>query len=1015
MGLDSQHVPPRKWIVPQVDPSLLYLLSSQMQVSPVLARMLINRGITSVEEARYFLYGDLRHLADPLVLPGIKEGVKAILQAVNDGQKIMVYGDYDVDGVCSTALLVKVLTNIGANVTYYIPNRLDEGYGLNSTALEYAADQGINLIITVDCGIRSCQEVEVASSLGLQVIITDHHQPGDVLPNALAVINPLLGGEEKTSVLAGVGVAFKLAQALLGAVEGGNCYLLGQEYLDLVALGTVADMVPLTGENRLLTKFGLPQISSTQNVGLQALLAVTGLEGQQISPWHVGFVLAPRLNAAGRLGKAEDAAELLLTDSRQKAWELAKKLHMENEKRQAIESQILKNAIEKVEQEIDLERDRVIVLASSLWHSGIIGIVASRLAEKYYRPTVLIALEGNVGTGSARSIPGFHISKALDHCKRWLIRHGGHELAAGLSIEEECIEAFRREINCYASQKIDEEMLIPTLEADFEIFFSQVDRDLLNQLEMLYPFGQGNPEPLMIYRDAQVLECREVGKNGEHLKLKVGAEQVEFESIGFGLAPKTRVSIGDRVDLLFGLEMNSWNGADQLQLKIKDLKLHVEGSASDRKIKRFEQRTMQIKAIPEKYLLVTGSPAQLIVAITEMILDKSMPGRAILIVTSGASMARNLYQAMGETLRASGVVCWQLNILTEAQITGVIQRTNTEKTVLFLSGSCLLGCKDRLLAIQDQIELIIWAGGTWKDSSLDGFPLFTIKEIADWFSGARLVVMATPGPRQFMESLAGVLKCSHVSLGQPVTYYPNIGRTLNDWGQLVSQRGSSGKTVIYVANKHEALKVYNHLLSLDPGLKWKIGYFHFALWYSLQKQVLDMFNFTPDAILVTTRALPSSWLEGEMDLVFTSLPMGMEELIFLAYPGPKNRVNKITFMSGAGQKTSRILDTLFPNRKTLALVYNIIKRTALGEHTGKAGKYVLEVLRKHRELQLSPYTVQRAVAILAELGLLSGKSKSDKKVELLDSWRIQEGERERKRVNDFLSWLEEIGKEKRIF
>jgi len=543
-------------------------LAAALGVSPLLAGLLTNRGLSEPEAAGRFLRPGREEFHDPFRLKGMQAAVRRITAAIARAERIWVYGDYDVDGITSTAILVKALRGMGADVNYYIPSRLEEGYGLNRGALDEAARAGVGLIITVDCGIAAVAEVEYAGELGIDMVVTDHHEPFRVVPAAQAVINPKQPDcPYPFKELAGVGVAFKLVQALLGEGNGSDAFL------DLVALGTVADIVSLTGENRALVKLGLQALNSTQNVGLQELLALLGLNNRPLDAEKIAFVIAPRINATGRVGDAKRSVELFLTDNPARAAELAAGLDKENRDRQAIESEILSQAMAQINREVDLATDKVIVLGSAGWHTGVIGIVASRLTETYARPAVLIAIEGEEGKGSARSITGFNLFAALEACSGSLLRFGGHEQAAGLSIATERINEFRHQINAVADRMIQPEDMLPVYEIDAEVSLAEINDGLLSELERLKPFGSRNPSPTLLCRHLPVLEGRRVGARGEHLKLKAGNNSTTVDVIGFGQGQLwDLIANREKVDIAFTLENNQWNGRDYLQLVLKDIK-----------------------------------------------------------------------------------------------------------------------------------------------------------------------------------------------------------------------------------------------------------------------------------------------------------------------------------------------------------------------------------------------------------------------------------------------------------
>lgn len=564
----------RIWQVKKSEESTVAFLADALGISRVSATVLVNRGITTPAAARGFFHGTLADLRDPLELPDMERGAARICRAVQSGEKILVYGDYDVDGITGTALLTDMLRSLGGQVEYYIPDRMEEGYGLNIQALTRAKDAGHTLIISVDCGISSVEEAAYAAQNGLDLVITDHHQPPAVLPEAAyAVINPKLAAAEQVPWfnLAGVGVAFKVAQAVAAMLAQDN---LCEEYLDLVALGTIADIVPLLEENRILVKEGLQRLNQDEcRPGLQALLKSAGLKHGAITAGEIGFILAPRLNACGRLAKADLAVELLLGQDIKRNEEICVLLEEENRHRQEMGEEIFREAVALLEKEE--QEPQVIVLASPNWHPGVIGIVASRLVEKYYRPTILLNLEEGIAKGSARSIPGFNLYQALTRAQHCLLRFGGHEMAAGLALEESALPVLQAELQQYAESELEEKSFCPVLKLDTEVTLAEVHEQLIAELALLEPFGAGNPNPLFVLRNSSVTDLKNVGQDGKHLKLAIlDPERARrIDGIGFQLgALQEEATCWAKCDLAFIPELNTFQGVTRLQLKIRDLK-----------------------------------------------------------------------------------------------------------------------------------------------------------------------------------------------------------------------------------------------------------------------------------------------------------------------------------------------------------------------------------------------------------------------------------------------------------
>jgi len=546
-------------------------LMKAISISPIIAQLLVNRNIKIVKDAEFFLNPSLLNLHDPFLMKSMAQAVARIKRAISGKEKILIYGDYDVDGISATALLSTVLKRLKADVDTFIPSRLEDGYGLSAQNISSIHKRGIELIITVDCGITAIVEVDILNSLGIDIIITDHHTPGDKLPDTDIILNPLQEGcSYPDKNLAGVGVAFKLASGLLGKDDN---WL--YEQLDLVSLGTVADVVPLIGENRILVKNGLSELTHTKKEGLRALIEESYLKGKEIASYHVGYILAPRINAAGRLGKPEVSLELLLTDNPKQASELAKMLTKENRSRQKMEDVVLRQAMARIETEVDFTRQRVIVLEGENWHKGIIGIVASRIVDRFYRPTVMISMDGDEGRGSCRSIRNFNLVNALSECSDFLKRYGGHKNAAGLTIDKMSLNGFKEKINLIANERISDENLIPSIKIDTEIPISSLSKDLLEDLDSLGPFGFGNPRPVFSSQNLSIRNVPQVLRRST-LKMWVTDGNITAEAIGFNMADSLPSDpLKQRIDLAYSCDLNTYKGITSIKLQIKDMRVNL--------------------------------------------------------------------------------------------------------------------------------------------------------------------------------------------------------------------------------------------------------------------------------------------------------------------------------------------------------------------------------------------------------------------------------------------------------
>ena len=548
----------------------IMLLMMELGISEVTAGLLVNRGITKPDEARTFLNPSLDQLYDPFLLNDMDRAAARIKQAVSAGEKIFIYGDYDADGITSSTVLSLYLRSLGAEVYVYIPSRQEEGYGLHMESLQVVKEQGARLVITVDCGISALNEVEQFQQY-LDIIITDHHMPEEELPKAYAVINPKIPGQKYPfKELAGVGVAAKLVQAL-GGLKG------IQPYLDLIAIGTVADIVPLIDENRVFAALGIEQINEKPRPGIHALLQALNREDKNVDSGMISYALGPCLNAPGRMTTFHAGYDLLTAENIKQAMPVARELVEQNQLRKQTESQILDAALEMMQQQVDLAYDKVIVTAGENWHPGVIGIVASRITERFNRPAVVLSMDGDEAVGSARSINGFHLYEALTSCRDLLNRFGGHEMAAGLSINKSNIDEFRKRICSHAEKILREEDLIPRYFYDGLLKYEQITPNLMNEIDMLAPFGQGNPVPRFYLNSAVVESSRLIGRESNHIKLSLSLGQRSWDAVGFGMAEAGKdVQQGSRVSMLTSLKRNEWMGVTSTQFQIHNMKRTYE-------------------------------------------------------------------------------------------------------------------------------------------------------------------------------------------------------------------------------------------------------------------------------------------------------------------------------------------------------------------------------------------------------------------------------------------------------
>jgi single-stranded-DNA-specific exonuclease len=572
----------RRWFLKQADDGLVSRHIAQLKISPLLGRILSLRGLGDAASAHSYLTSSLRSdLPSPFTMADMEPAVERIVRAIKNGETVAIWGDYDVDGTTGAAVLVSFLREVGARPIYHVPHRIDEGYGLNIEGLKRLSEQGVTLTVTVDCGISNAVEVGAARDFGLDVVVVDHHQPPEELPPAVAVINPHRRDcSFPDKGLCAAGLAFYLVMGLRAKLRQRGWFKDSQEpdvrrYLDIVTLGTIADMVPLRGVNRTLIRRGLAELGESARPGVVALKQVANLASGAVSAGQVGFQLGPRINAAGRVDYGIKVVELLTTDSEEVALRIARELDNNNRERRAIEAEVLIQALAQAEARVAARECYSLVLAGEGWHAGVLGIVASRVVERFYRPTVVIGVNGAIGKGSARSIRGFHLVEGLRHCAGYLEKFGGHEYAAGLAITTQNLEPFAAAFEQVAREALAPEDLLPCLEIDGALDFSAIGLPLMREINWLKPFGVGNPEPLFMSERVEVCERKEFS-SGVRFRLRQTARVLG--GVIFGASEDFPGKLGDNLDVVYRLAENEWNGATRVELKIVDARL--SGSAA---------------------------------------------------------------------------------------------------------------------------------------------------------------------------------------------------------------------------------------------------------------------------------------------------------------------------------------------------------------------------------------------------------------------------------------------------
>ena len=556
----------KKWECLEVDKNRVDKLVNEYKLSYLLAKVLVSRDLDITENIERFLEPTREDFYDPFLMPDMEKAINRILKAIKEKEKIMVYGDYDVDGITSITVLKNFLEERGLKVGAYIPNRLDEGYGLNKEAIDKIYKDGYKLMITVDCGISGNEEIEYANSLGITTIITDHHEPPEKLPDAYAVVDAKRKDNEYPfNQLAGVGVVFKLIQAISIKLKLDESEYL--KYLDIVCIGTISDIVPLVDENRVIAKLGLKLVKVTKNIGLRVLIDVIGFK--DIDSVSVSFGIAPRINACGRMGKEEEALDLFLCKDEKKARDIAERLNLYNQERQSKEKEIFEQVVQEIEKN---EKDKTcIVIGREDWHHGIIGIVSSKVTDMYFKPSILICFENEMGKGSGRSIPGFDLYEALTNCSQTIEKFGGHSMAIGITIKKENFEKFKKDFESYAkANKVNE--IVPIIKIDEEISLRNINVQDIKSLKKLEPFGESNKTPLFLFKNLKISSIRALSE-GKHLRLTLKEDSYIIDAIGFNIGKLSEIYLlDDKVDVVGTLDINTFNGVENMQITIKDIR-----------------------------------------------------------------------------------------------------------------------------------------------------------------------------------------------------------------------------------------------------------------------------------------------------------------------------------------------------------------------------------------------------------------------------------------------------------
>jgi len=957
------------WQIATPDFSIQKMLAENLKISPVTAQLLINRGIKDLAEAKDFLDPPDLSTIRGLNLPGLDPAAAELKEALLKGRKILVYGDYDVDGITSTALMVEHLGLLGGRAEYYIPDRLTEGYGLNFEALEAAAAAGIELVITVDCGVTAVAEIARARELGLKVVVTDHHEPGAELPPAEAVVDPKLNGGQP---LAGVGVAYCVLQAL-DRLLGESIDL--ERGLDLVALGTIADLVPLTGINRTLVKKGLGALNRLKRPGLKALARVSGLEDKEITPGSISFALAPRINAAGRLGDARPAVELFLDSSEQRVWELSRQLNTSNIRRQQIEAEILHDVLGRINSEQG-NSGQVVVLAGSDWHPGVVGIVAARVVDRLKKPVILIALEGEEGRGSGRSIPGLNLFEALKAASRHLIRFGGHQMAAGLSIEAGKVQDFSLAMEEWVGNNFSPQRARPRLLIDEEVSPRGWSPQLVREIRQLEPFGIGNPEPLFSYRQARVQARRLVGKGAKHLKLVVEAEGLNYEAIGFQLAALDQVAAAAQaLDIVYTPEINNYLGRERFQLVLKDLRA-ADGGAG-----LYDSPQPIGPSLPP----IDGPEGPIYPLEMAAVLAELAGGDPVVVVFR-SSLDLKRHQVILENLLAA----W-------GHLARVIDPARSEDILRQRLADWSRGRADILVCPQTWLEEQPLFGhrGTVNLLAVGNFNPEDKLTITSAFKGLSIgrQVWCEEGP-------AGAAELVDARGHDPASY-------------LVNALKAGRPQILYTGSSAEVIRWGRIIQDKAPLEQDRVAYYHQRQNWETNLLALEQFRHGLADLLVASAEVR---VPEEASVFVNTIPLGREQARALLSGGQVHLV----YGDRERQSALRRLNALAPDRRALGMVFLELKN--------QGGALTVPELVRHLQNQGwrtgGQYAVLAALSILEELKLVQlspGGSPPEVKLlppagkrELDASWRFRERQKNhqegRQLAQAFSDWpAEKIG------
>lgn len=968
-----------EWEVAQSHEKWERFLCEKFHISPLLARLLVNRGVDSIEKAEQFLMPEKIPLGDPYVMLDMNKAVEELVKIRKNGETLVIYGDYDVDGVTGTALYYLVLSKWGWNVDYHIPSRLDDGYGLNKDAIRDLHKKGIKRLMTVDCGITSIEEAKFANSLGFEMIITDHHEAKDVIPPAVAIIDPKRPGDRYPfKDFSGVGVAYKVLQALQKKI--GNSDDL-EEYLDIVALGTVADIVPILEENRYFVYKGMKLLSEKKRVGIAKLMKLSNVDPNNIKAHDIGFRIAPKINAVGRIDSAYAALKLILEEDAEKAYSFAKKLVDKNRERQFIENKIYQQALAQLDTIKDLKHRRILVLAGRKWHPGVIGIVASRILSIYHKPTLMISIEGNIARGSARSIEGVNIVQILKKAEDLLEEYGGHKMAAGFSLKTELIPELDKRLQ-EIMENYDSDTLTPVIRVDAKMNLGDVKESLFLDIENLRPYGSGNPEPIFEFENLSVEKIKNIGKLGKHVNLTLKQGQNRLDAIGFGFSRLFNDMIYTRnvtkLDVIANVWKNSWNGRTNFQLNIVDVNTRQSDDFKDKAFMRMILKKRKFSKIlsGNSSALVIGDPYTEGKMILEALIDKS---EKVVVVTPSNSTLRDLYNSLIFDMKGLNIKFSYVDAMnSETKPSDVIFTNTVSISKVLKGGERVILCEPQLVYKTDMLHEMIELFSIKRPTKLIIFSSFLTQELeSELLSSFKI----TDVFHEFHKRNVGVI--DDRNLENRIELIMSMIENQNKMMIVFSDQGNLKEVFKALCNQYPQMckseKIVSYISNFSP--------------YQYHR-VIELVRREKARILLTTPTYASA-IDGMDKIVYYDFPRN--HISLLKPPSLFERINSVPvihmlFGEKDVEKNVQDIEQLFPPYERVLEAAQVLRKDCKDP----------EECLVNEKISGSKALSKIYLSILKEIGVFDGKNvtRIPNEEEIEGTLREREGDVERKIIRD---------------